>query len=294
MFALLIPILTTTLMYSTPLIFSALGEVISERSGVINIGIEGIMTIGAFVAASVAYYTANPWMGLLAGGIVGGVVALLHAIASVTFAADQTISGIALNFIGPGLSIFLCKIFFNGQTKTYPIQNKLPRLFYTLDITVLLALICALLIYFMFKKTKLGLRIRAIGENPYAADSLGINVYRMRYLCVIFSGILAGLGGSVTTLSVVSQFSPSAISGQGFIALAAVIFGKWTSLGAYFACLFFAFAQALAVTFGGTDFIPSELLSTLPYVLTILILVFFVGRSASPKANGKPYIKGER
>ena len=229
MFALLIPILTTTLMYSTPLVFSALGEVICERSGVINIGIEGIMTIGAFVAASVAYYTANPWMGLLAGGIIGGVVALLHAIASVTFAADQTISGIALNFIGPGLSIFLCKIFFNGQTKTYPIQNKLPRLFYTLDITVLLALICALLIYFMFKKTKLGLRIRAIGENPYAADSLGINVYRMRYLCVIFSGILAGLGGSVTTLSVVSQFSPSAISGQGFIALAAVIFGKWTA-----------------------------------------------------------------
>ena len=146
----------------------------------------------------------------------------------------------------------------------------------------------------MLKQTKLGLRIRAIGENPYAADSLGINVYRMRYLCVIFSGILAGLGGSVTTLSVVSQFSPSAISGQGFIALAAVIFGKWTALGAYFACLFFAFAQALAVTFGGADFIPSELLSTLPYVLTILILVFLVGRSASPKANGKPYIKGER
>ena len=111
MFASIIPILTTTLMYSTPLIFSALGEVISERSGVINIGIEGIMTIGAFVAASIAYYTENPWVGLLAGGIVGGIVALLHAIASITFAADQTISGIALNFIGPGLSIFLCKIF---------------------------------------------------------------------------------------------------------------------------------------------------------------------------------------
>lgn len=294
MFASIIPILTTTLMYSTPLIFSALGEVISERSGVINIGIEGIMTIGAFVAASIAYYTENPWVGLLAGGIVGGIVALLHAIASITFAADQTISGIALNFIGPGLSIFLCKIFFNGQTKTYPIHNKLPKLFYNLDVTVVLALICSLLIYFMFKKTKWGLRVRATGENPYAADSLGINVYRTRYLCVIFSGILAGFGGSVTTLSVVSQFSPSAISGQGFIALAAVIFGKWTSLGAYFACLFFAFAQALAVTFGGADFIPSELLSTFPYILTIFILVLFVGRSSSPKANGKPYIKGER
>ena len=294
MFTSIIPILTTTLMYSTPLIFSALGEVISERSGVINIGIEGIMTIGAFVAASIAYYTENPWVGLLAGGIVGGIVALLHAIASITFAADQTISGIALNFIGPGLSIFLCKIFFNGQTKTYPIHNKLPKLFYNLDITVLLALMCAILIYFMFKKTKWGLRIRATGENPYAADSLGINVYRTRYLCVIFSGVLAGFGGAVTTLSVVSQFSPSAISGQGFIALAAVIFGKWTSLGAYFACLFFAFAQALAVTFGGADFIPSELLSTFPYILTVFVLILFVGRSSSPKANGKPYIKGER
>ncbi len=294
MFTSIIPILTTTLMYSTPLIFSALGEVISERSGVINIGIEGIMTIGAFVAASIAYYTENPWVGLLAGGIVGGLVALLHAIASITFAADQTISGIALNFIEPGLSIFLCKIFFNGQTKTYPIHNKLPKLFYNLDITVLLALMCAILIYFMFKKTKWGLRIRATGENPYAADSLGINVYRTRYLCVIFSGVLAGFGGAVTTLSVVSQFSPSAISGQGFIALAAVIFGKWTSLGAYFACLFFAFAQALAVTFGGADFIPSELLSTFPYILTVFVLILFVGRSSSPKANGKPYIKGER
>lgn len=294
MFAFLIPILTTTFMYSTPLVFAALGGVISERSGVINIGIEGIMTMGAFTAASIAYYTNNPWLGFLAGGIVGGLVALLHAIASITFAADQTISGIALNFIGPGLAVFLCKIFFDGQTKTYPIQNKLPKLLYNLDMTVIIALGFVLLFYFMFRKTKWGLRIRAIGENPYAADSLGINVYRTRYLCVIVSGILAGFGGAVTTLSVISQFSPSAISGQGFIALAAVIFGKWTSLGAYFACLLFAFAQALAVTFGGIDFIPSEILNMFPYILTIFILILFVGKSSSPRANGKPYIKGER
>lgn len=294
MFAFLIPILTTTFMYSTPLIFAALGGVISERSGVINIGIEGIMTTGAFTAASIAYYTNNPWLGFLAGGIVGGLVALLHAIASITFAADQTISGIALNFIGPGLAVFLCKIFFNGQTKTYPIHNKFPKILYNLDITVLMALGFVLLFYFIFRKTKWGLRIRAIGENPYAADSLGVNVYRTRYLCVIVSGILAGLGGAVTTLSVISQFSPSAISGQGFIALAAVIFGKWTSLGTYFACLLFAFAQALAVTFGGIDSVPSEILSMFPYILTIFILILFVGKSSAPRANGKPYIKGER
>ncbi len=290
----LIPILTTTFMYSTPLVFAALGGVISERSGVINIGIEGIMTVGAFFAASVAYYTSNPWLGLIAGGVVGGLIALLHALASITFAADQTISGIALNFIGPGLSVFLCKIFFNGQTKTYPIHNKLPKLFYNLDVTVILAIVAAIVLWFIFKKTKWGLRIKSIGENPYAADSLGINVYRTRYLCVIVSGILAGIGGGVTTLSVISQFSPSAISGQGFIALAAVIFGKWTSLGAYFSCLLFAFAQALAVTFGGADFIPSEIINMLPYVLTLFVLVFFVGKSCAPRANGKPYIKGER
>ena len=290
----LIPILTTTFMYSTPLIFAALGGVISERSGVINIGIEGIMTVGAFTAASIAYCTGNPWFGLIAGGIVGGIISLLHAVAAITLAADQTISGIALNFIGPGLSIFLCKMFFNGQTKTYPIQNKLPKLFYNLDVAVPLALAFTLFFYFMFKKTKWGLRIRSVGENPYAADSLGISVYKMRYLCVFISGILAGIGGAVTTISVISQFSPSAISGQGFIALAAVIFGKWTSLGAYFACLLFALAQALAVTFGGSNFIPSEFLSMFPYILTIIILIVFVGKSSSPKANGKPYIKGKR
>ena len=290
----ILSIIGTTLMYSTPLIFAALGGVISERAGVVNIGIEGMMTVGAFAGAAVGYSTNNPWLGFLAAGLAGGLLALLHAIASVSFKADQTISGIALNLIGPGIAIFFCRLFFD-KTMTDPVQNKLPKLFGSIDITVLIALILTVLLYFILYKTKWGLRIRAVGEHPAAADTLGVNVSKIRYLCVILSGVLAGFGGAAMTLAVISQYSPTAISGQGFIALAAVIFGKWTPYGAYGACLLFAFAQALTVSLGGGNFIiPSEILNMLPYVLTILVLIFFVGKASAPKASGKPYEKGTR
>lgn len=291
----IISIINTTLMYSAPLVFGAMGGVLSERSGVINVGIEGMMTFGAFVGAGVGFYSQNPWFGLLAGGLAGALLAILHAIASVTFKADQTISGMALNFIGPGFALFLCRLFFNDMTMTDRVPNKLPKVFGSIDITVLIALLITVLLWFILYKTKCGLRIRAVGENPAAADTLGINVSKVRYASVIMSGLLAGLGGASMTLAVISQFTPTAISGQGFIALAAVIFGKWTPQGAYGACLLFAFAQALAVILGGGRIdIPSEILNMLPYVLTIIVLVFFVGNSVAPKANGKPYRKGTR
>lgn len=294
MFKTILPILSTMLMYSAPLIFGALGGVVSERSGVVNIGIEGMMTFGAFMGATVGYYSGNPWLGFLAGGIAGALLSLLHAIASVSFKANQTISGIALNLIGPGLSLFLCRIMFSDQTVTYPVANKLPKVFGSVDITVVLALILTAVIWFIIYKTKWGLRVRAVGEHPAAADTLGINIYKIRYISVIISGLLSGFGGAAMTLAVVSQFSPTAICGQGFMALAAVIFGKWTPFGAYGACLLFAFAQALTVTFGGVNLVPSEILNMLPYVLTIVILVLFVGRSIAPKANGIPYEKDMR
>ena len=276
----ILSIINTMLMYSAPLIFGAMGGVISESSGVVNVGIEGMMTFGAFVGAAVGFKTQNPWLGLLAGGIAGAILALLHAVASVTFKADQTISGMALNFIGPGLSMFFCRLLFNDKTTTNRVSNKLPKVFDFIDITVVIALAVTILLWFILYKTKWGLRIRSVGEHPAAADTLGINVTKVRYVSVVISGILAGVGGAAMTLAVVSQFTPTAISGQGFIALAAVIFGKWTPQGAYGACLLFAFAQALAVTFGGGRIaVPSEILNMLPYILTIIVLILFVGKS---------------
>jgi len=290
-------ILETTLTYSAPLIFGALAGVISERAGVINIGIEGMMVGGAFAGASVGYFTGNPWLGFLAGGLIGGMIALLHAVACINFCADQTVSGIALNLIGPGLSLFFSRWFFNGTVYTEPVKNNLPKILGSkkIDITVIFALLFTVFIYFLLYKTKWGLRIKAIGEHPAAADTLGINVYKIKYLCVIFSGVLAGFGGAAVTLATISQFTPTAIHGQGFIALAAVIFGKWKPHGAYAACLLFGSAQALAVMLGGeSSKFPSEIIAMLPYVLTIIVLILFVGKSSAPKANGIAYEKGTR
>ena len=297
-----------TLMYSAPLIFAALGGVITQRSGVDNIGIEGMMTIGAFVATAVGYFTGSPWLGVLIGGLAGAAMAVLHAVASIHLQGNQTISGVAINFIGLGLALFLSRLFFDGATQTQPVPKKLPKILSLLgmdtsnltinainiDITVPLAILLTVAMWFFLYKTKWGLRVLACGEHPAAADSLGVNIYVIRYVCCILSGLLAGFGGAAMTLAVVSNFSPTVISGHGFIALAAVIFGKWTPQGALRACLLFGFAQAMVVMLGGMDYIPSQLLAMLPYVLTMVVLVLFVGRSEAPKANGVPYRKGER
>lgn len=298
----------TTLMYSTPLVFGAMGGVISERSGVINLGIEGMMTIGAFAGAATCYFTGNPWLGFLIGGLSGVMLALLHAIASVTFLADQTVSGIALNLIGPGVALFLCGLMFDGAKMTQPC-TMLPKPFdsflgsspvlnnINVNIVVILALVLVILLWFFLSKTKWGLRVKAIGEHPAAADTLGINVNRTRYSCVLASGLFAGFGGAAMTLAVTSQFTQVSISGQGYIALAALIFGKWTPFGAYGASLLFGAATALTVVLGGNTLpftIPSELLNMLPYILTILTLILFVGRAVAPKADGIPYRKGSR
>lgn len=295
-----------TFLYATPLIFGALGGVISERSGVINIGIEGMMTIGAFVGAAVGYFSGSAWLGFLFAAIAGALFSSLHAVASITFKADQTISGMALNLIGPGLALFFCRVFFDGSTTSLPVDKTLPKLFGTnldnqilsnlnVDISFILAILFTVVIWVLLYRTKWGLRIRSVGEHPAAADTLGISVSGVRYACVIASGALAGMGGATITLGIVSQFGPTAVAGQGFIALAAVIFGKWTPHGAFGACLIFGFAQALVVVLGGGNLaIPSEILSMLPYVLTIIVLIIFVGKSAAPKADGIPYEKGSR
>lgn len=294
-----------TLMYSTPLAFGALGGVLSERSGVVNIGIEGMMGVGAATGVVVAYYTGNPWLGFLAAGIAGGLIALLHAVACIEALADQTVSGIAINLIGAGLAYFIARQAF-GAINTPAVPSKLPKIFgnavankylsyFNVDVTVVIAFVFMIIIWFVFAKTTWGLRIKAVGEHPAAADTLGISVKKVRYICVVLSGVLAGLGGASVTLAIISNFTPTAISGQGFIALAAVIFGKWKPHGVYGACLLFGGAQALAIILGGSDLnISSQLIAMLPYVMTIIILILFVGKSVAPKASGEPYQKGQR
>ena len=305
-------ILSTTLMYSTPLIFTALGGIFSENSGIVNIGLEGMMTIGAFAGATAGVLTGNPWIAFLIGGIAGGLFALIHAIATVSFNADHTISGVAINLLAPGVALFTSKILFNGSvtTPTIPMENKIPRPFngvfeygsildtiFNTYATTYIALAMIFVVWFVLYKTKFGLRIRAVGEHPGAADTLGINVSKVRYISVILSGILTGLGGASMSLAIVSTFRPSLISGQGYIALAAVIFGKWRPQWAGAACILFGFSTGLTVYLGNPTLginINENLLSMLPYVVTLIMLILFVKTSKAPAALGNPYKKGER
>jgi len=304
-------IIGTSLMYAAPLLFTALGGVMSENSGVVNIGLEGMMAVGAFTGAAVGYFSGNPWLAFIIAGLAAGVFGLLHAIASVTFHAEQVVSGIAINFLGPGIALFMSRLLFNNSTMTKSIDfsAKMPRplngvfesnsfldLVFNQYATVYMAFILVFIVWFTLYKTKLGLRIRAVGEHPAAADTLGVSVTKIRYLSVILSGVFAGFGGAAMSIAVVSNFRPTLISGQGFIALAAVIFGKWKPQGAMWACLLFGAAQGLTVYLGGSNVInvSSQLLAMLPYLLTLIILTGFVGRATAPAANGEPYQKGER
>ncbi|MDR2182084.1 MAG: ABC transporter permease [Treponema sp.] len=299
-------LISSTLTYGAPLIVAGMGSIMSEISGVVNIGIEGQMTIGAFACAAASVITGSPWIGLAAGAFAGACFGLLHALASITFKADQTISGIAINLLAPGAAVYFCKAIFDGSTQTRPVEltGKLPVVLggifsegsflgYTFKnyVSVYGCLALALLIWFLLIKTRRGLRIRAVGEHPRAAATLGINVFRVRYFCVVFSGILAALGGAIIPLSTVSYFFPSIISGQGFIAIAAVIFGKFKPKNTVLACLLFGFCKSLSLTMGNPKFglsVSTHLLNMIPYIITLLVLLL-IGRSHAPAASGKIY-----
>ncbi|WP_028399044.1 ABC transporter permease [Ectobacillus panaciterrae] len=310
-------IIQGTLYTAAPLIFTALGGIFSERSGVVNIALEGLMLFGAFIGIVTTllmgdtWGAAAPWISLVIAAIGCGLFALLHAVASITFKADQVVSGVAINFLSLGLTVFaIKKIFGKGQTDVIqyridkidiPGLSDIPvlgKLFFTsIPLTSYIAIALVFVVWYIIYKTPFGLRLRAVGEHPMAADTMGINVYKMRYTAVAISGMFAGLGGAVFATSISNNFSGGTIAGQGFLALAAMIFGKWHPIGALGAALFFGFAQSLGVT-GGTlpllQNIPPVILIILPYVLTIFALVGFVGRSEAPKALGTPYEKGKR
>ena len=299
-------LINATLIATPPLLFAALGSCFSERSGVVNIGIEGMMTIGAFVGAVAGLFTGNGWIAFLCGGLAGTVLALIHAVVCISFHADQTIAGTAINFLGSGLAVFLCKAMFGNSSDTpaMPPTSKLPKIFEgvfrpgTFGSNVLnvygvayLVFPVAILCWFIFYKTKFGYHLRACGEHPEACESLGIDVYRVRYICVILSGFMAGLGGAFVTLATINQFRPNVIVGQGFIAIAAVIFGKFSPHGATFACLLFGLCTGIKTLAGMSNTVSPNLISMIPYVVTIIALVLFVGKASAPAANGKPYVK---
>ena len=301
-------LINATLIATPPLLYAALGSCFSERSGVVNIGIEGMMSIGAFVGAVVALATGRPWFSFFCGGLAGAAFGLIHAIACVTYGADQNISGTAINFLAPGLAVFLCKAMFDNASDTPPLDtaSKLPKLFdgvfpagsfmanvFSTYAAAYLSFVVVAIVWFVFYKTRFGLRLRAVGEHPKACDTLGINVFRIRYICVILSGFLAGLGGAYVTLATVNQFRPVVIVGQGFIAIAAVIFGKFTPQGAMKACLLFGLCSGVKVLASAGNKVSPNLMSMIPYVVTIIVLVLFVGHGRVPAANGKPYVKSK-
>ncbi|WP_102271397.1 ABC transporter permease [Cytobacillus massiliigabonensis] len=310
-------VIPSTMLWAAPLIFTALGGTFSERSGVVNIGLEGLMVIGAFTAIvfnltfADVFGDMTPWVSLLAAMVVGGLFAVIHAVASITFRADQTVSGVAINLLAVGVSLFLVKFMYDkGQTDIIqkgfskvdiPILSDIPilgRIFFSNTYyTSYVAIIIAFIAWYVIFKTPFGLRLRSVGEHPMAADTMGINVTKIRYIAVILSGALGGIGGGIYAQSITSDFSHATISGQGFMALAAMIFGKWHPLGAMGAALFFGFAQSLSIIGSSLPFlenIPNVYLLIAPYVLTILALTGFIGRADAPKASGVPYIKGNR
>ncbi|PID00216.1 MULTISPECIES: ABC transporter permease [unclassified Sporosarcina] len=310
-------IIPITIASAAPLIFTAIGGVFSERSGVINIGLEGLMIMGAFIGILFNLFFADtfgawtPWIALIVAMLVSALFATLHAIASISFRADQVVSGVAINMLGLAIALFSVKMIF-GKGQTDFIQQKIPRfnvpfledipiigpMFFKLVYgSSIMAIAVAFIAWFVIYKTPFGLRLRSVGEHPMAADTMGIKVTRIRYIAVLISGGLAGIGGAVYSQTITNDFGHATINGQGFMALAAMIFGKWHPLGAMGAALFFGFAQALAISSSSIKFladIPAVYFHIFPYVLTILALAGFLGKAKAPKALGKPYIKGNR
>lgn len=283
----------STIRLSTPLVLAALGGMFSERSGVINIALEGMMLAGAFTAAAVTYAVGNPFVGLLAGMLAGLAIAAIHAVASIRYRADQVVTGTAINILMIGVPGFLSGAFFlsSGSTPQIPKENLIPW------IPIIIAFALVPIAWYVLYMTPFGLRLRAVGEHPAAADAAGVRVATMRYAGVLLSGVLAGLGGAYLSIGQSSLFTRNMTSGRGFIALAALIFGKWRPVQTMLACLLFGFTEAVTIQMQGVvklpsgEDIPVQFIHMVPYVLTIIVLAGFIGTSRPPKALGIPYQK---
>ena len=302
----LVGMLSSSVVRATPIALAALCGVISERAGVTNIGIEGTMLFAAQVSVIVGTTTGSLWAALLAALLTGGIVAGLHAFLVIKFKVDQIISGTAINILGSGVTSFVSSRFLeknidalnNSGTLpsiSIPLLSKIPVLgpvlFENTPIVYLTIILVAVLHVVLFY-TPWGLRTRAVGEHPKAADTLGVNVYLMRYINVIFGGMFAGLGGAYFTIGSVGRFDEVMTAGKGFIGLAAMIFGKWTPIGAYTSSLIFGFADSLQVKLQILKVgIPPEFLLMAPYIVTMIVLTGVVGKAVAPAADGQPYEK---
>lgn len=282
---------------ATPLIFAALGGLFSERSGVINIALEGLMLTGAFTAAVATYELNNPYLGLLCGIIAGAVVALIYAVAVIKYEADQVVTGFAINILMLGLPQLLSGAIYDSSGSTPQIDKAylLPDIL-GINVASILAFLMVPLCWYALYKTPFGLRLRATGENPAAADAAGVNVIRLRYIAVVLSGVLAAAGGAYLSIGQSSLFTRGMSAGRGFIALAALILAKWKPIPVLIACLFFGLTEALTIPLANYKLasgenIPVQFIQIIPYVLTIIVLAGFIGLSRAPKALGIPYKK---
>jgi len=315
----IVPVLAATLRVATPLIFCAMGGLFSERSGIFDIGLEGKMLASAFVAASVAAVTGSAWLALLAAIAVSVLLALLHGLACITYRGNQIVSGVAINILASGLTIVFGMAWFKrgGQTPSLPPEARFmpiewPGTAVVRDVPVIgpvyaeligghnllvyVALLVVPLAHWVLGHTRFGLRLRAVGEVPAAVDTAGISVTWLRYRAVMICGLLAGIAGAYLSIAQNAAFSRDMSAGQGFIALAAMIFGKWRPVPAFGACLMFGLLDAVAIRLQGVRMgsfgeVPVQAIQVLPYLLTVILLAGFVGRAVAPRAGGIPYVK---
>lgn len=306
-----VSLLFSTIRLATPLVWAAIGGLYSERSGVINIALEGLMLAGAFTAASVTFYTHSPWVGLGAAMGAAAFFASVLAVACIRFKANEVVAGTGINILFLGLPAVLSGALFlsTGSTPQIPKEQLLPtlaqlvpfaprwRILSDVSVISLVALLAVGLTSYVLQRTPFGLRLRSVGENPEAADAAGVRVNRIRYIGVLLSGVLAGVGGAYLSIGQSSLFTRNMTAGRGFIALAALIFGKWRPVQTMLACVLFGFADALTIQMQGVAKLPSgedvpvQFIQMIPYLVTIVVLAGFIGQSRAPGALGVPYDK---
>jgi ABC-type uncharacterized transport system permease subunit len=307
--SIIMAVLVTGLVSGTPLLFAALGELISEKAGVMNLGVEGMMLMGAVTGFAVDVYTHNQWAGILGAMVAGGIVAIIHAFLTISLRANQVVSGLALTIFGTGLSAYLGKPLIGlpapATFKTVPIPGlcKIPwvgPILFSHDLLVYLSFVLVAVIWFVLYKTKTGLILRAVGENPGAVDAAGINVFKVRYIAVILGGMLAGAAGAYLSLAYAPSWLENMTAGKGWIALSLVIFAMWNPIKALLGAYLFGIIDALGFqmqSFGVN--IPSYFLKMLPYLFTFFVLIVMTRetknrRVATPESLGSPYAREER
>ncbi|MBN8188431.1 ABC transporter permease [Salipiger thiooxidans] len=317
-FATLLQVLDSTVRLATPLLLACLAGLFSERSGIVDIGLEGKMLAAAFASAAIAAVTGSVWLGLLAGIVASTVMSGIHGLASITFRGNQLISGVAINFLASGLTVLIAQDWFGqgGRTPslmgsgrfeaiTLPFAQALSgvpvigpiyaELISGHSILVYVAFLMVPLSWFVLYRTRFGLRLRAVGEAPEAVDTAGVSVVGLRYAAIVICGVLCGLAGAYLATGLQAGFVREMTAGRGYIALAALIFAKWRPWYALFACLLFGLLQAVALRFQNIDLggitIPVQVMDALPYILTVIILAGFVGKAIPPRASGEPYQK---